>query len=207
MSSRKCRIHVFVIGLEHMPDPTESYNPSDGDRSLRVLLVVVLAVTIVGQSVDLWFDGPESLLSGHAVYEIVLLVFLLTTSVVLWRGWWKSQRRLNQTRLMLSQHVAERDAWRASAETALAGLGRAMDERFEAWDLTPAEREVALLMLKGHSHKRIAYLTGRSERTVRQHAVSVYQKSRLNGRAELAAFFLEDLMLPSIAVRVTPDTP
>jgi hypothetical protein len=31
---------------------------------------------------------------------------------------------------------------------------------------------------------------------VRQHAVSVYRKSGLAGRAELSAFFLEDLLLP-----------
>ena len=63
--------------------------------------------------------------------------------------------------------------------------------------LTAAEREVALQLLKGQSHKEIAYATGRSERTVRQHAVAVYQKSGLRGRAELAAFFLEDLILPT----------
>jgi hypothetical protein len=33
--------------------------------------------------------------------------------------------------------------------------------------------------------------------TVRQHAVSVYEKSGLQGRAELAAFFLEDVFLPN----------
>ena len=97
---------------------------------------------------------------------------------------------------MLVERATERDAWRASAEAALAGLGHAIDERFSAWNLTPAEREVALLLLKGRSHKQIAFTTGRSERTVRQHAVAVYQKSRLNGRAELAAFFLEDVLLP-----------
>jgi DNA-binding NarL/FixJ family response regulator len=72
-----------------------------------------------------------------------------------------------------------------------------MDERFEAWGLTPAERDVALGLLKGKSHKVIAYETGRSERTVRQHAVAVYQKSGLGGRAELSAFFLEGVMLPA----------
>jgi len=39
-------------------------------------------------------------------------------------------------------------------------------------------------------------LSGRRERTVRQHAVAVYRKSGLSGRAELSAFFLEDLLLP-----------
>ena len=44
--------------------------------------------------------------------------------------------------------------------------------------------------------KEIAAIQEKSERTVRQHAVSVYRKSGLAGRAELSAFFLEDLLLP-----------
>jgi hypothetical protein len=34
---------------------------------------------------------------------------------------------------------------------------------------------------------------------VRQHAGVVYQKAGLGGRAELSAFFLEDLLLPGTA--------
>jgi hypothetical protein len=49
---------------------------------------------------------------------------------------------------------------------------------------------------KGYGHKEIAALQRKSERTVRQHAVAVYRKSGLSGRAELSAFFLEDLLLP-----------
>lgn len=115
---------------------------------------------------------------------------------MLWLGWWRTRRPLAQTRRSLERHREERDAWRASAESALAGLGRAIDERLQAWGLTPTEREVALLLLRGKSHKEIAYVTGRSERTIRQHAVAVYDKSGLAGRAQLAAFFLEDVRLP-----------
>lgn len=71
------------------------------------------------------------------------------------------------------------------------------------WGWYAAERETALMLLKGHSHKRIGRLTGRSERTVRQHAVAVYRKSGCAGRSELAAFFLEGLLLPE----GTPLTP
>jgi len=35
------------------------------------------------------------------------------------------------------------------------------------------------------------------DEVLRQHAVAVYQKSGLRGRAELAAFFLEDLAVPA----------
>jgi DNA-binding NarL/FixJ family response regulator len=52
------------------------------------------------------------------------------------------------------------------------------------------------MLLKGHSHKQIAALSSKSERTVRQQAVAVYRKSQLGGRAELAAFFLDGLFLP-----------
>jgi hypothetical protein len=53
-----------------------------------------------------------------------------------------------------------------------------------------------MLLLKGLGHREAAAVLERSERTVRQHAVSVYRKSGLAGRAELSAFFLEDLLLP-----------
>lgn len=56
---------------------------------------------------------------------------------------------------------------------------------------------MALLLLKGFSHKEVAGLRGPAERTVRQQALAVYRKSNLNGRASLAAYFLEDLLLPS----------
>ncbi len=57
------------------------------------------------------------------------------------------------------------------------------------------EQEVALLLLKGFSLQEIAHIYERSERTIRQHAGVVYQKSNLSGRAELSAFFLEDLLV------------
>ena len=78
-----------------------------------------------------------------------------------------------------------------------AASARRSTRSYGVWNLTPAERKIALLLLKGYGHKEIATLLGRSERTIRQHAVAVYRKSNLSGRAELAAFFLEDLLLPS----------
>jgi DNA-binding CsgD family transcriptional regulator len=166
------------------------------ERRLRVLLAVVLTAVLVGGTIDLVWDAPGSWLSLHAIYEILLILGALALSVVLWRGWWRARRSLARTRAALDLQRTERDAWRESAQRALEGLGRAIEARFEAWGLTPVEREIALLLMKGRSHKAIARDTGRSERTVRQHAVAIYQKSRLGGRAELAAFFHEDLILP-----------
>lgn len=62
--------------------------------------------------------------------------------------------------------------------------------------LSPAERQIALLLLKGLSHKEIAQIRLVSETTVRQQARSLYRKAGLSGRNDLAAFFLEDLLGP-----------
>lgn len=181
-----------------MPDPTDSMNDALDDEPLgRVPLVVpgILLLVAIGGLVDLILDQPTEWFSLHVVVEVTLLVTSLTFSVVLWRGWLRTSRRLAQAQVTLAARQAERDAWESSAKVALAGFAAAVDRQFEAWRLTPTEREVALLLLKGHGHKQVAARTGRSERTVRQHAVAVYEKSGLGGRAELAAFFLEGLVL------------
>lgn len=86
--------------------------------------------------------------------------------------------------------------WKNVASNLLRDLGEKMEEQFEKWSLTTAEKEVALLLVKGVSLKEIAAARGTGEKTVRQQASQVYAKASLENRAELAAFFLEDLSLP-----------
>ena len=186
-----------------MSEPNDRITDEDDDRTLRPLLSGVLLLIVVSGTIDLVLDAPESWRSFHVLYEVALIVGALAITAVLWTRWARAERTLSSTRRALDVRLAERDAWRASAERALHGLAAAIDAQLARWGLTPTEREVALLLLKGKSHKAIAYETGRSERTIRQHAVAVYQKSGLAGRAELAAFFLEDLVLPRDAEKPT----
>lgn len=62
-----------------------------------------------------------------------------------------------------------------------------IDEQFGRWKLTGAEKEIAVIR-------------GTSERSTRQQSLLIYQKSGLSGRAELAAFFLEDLLISTDAL-------
>ncbi len=98
--------------------------------------------------------------------------------------------RLEQTR-------QEVEHWKGQACNLMAGLGTAIDAQFCRWSLTPAEREVGLLLLKGLSHKEIARVRKVSEATVRQQAQCLYRKAEIGGRNDLAAYFLEDLLLPA----------
>lgn len=168
----------------------------EGQPRLQLILLVALVSIVVGGGVDLYLDQPTEWLSFHVVFESVLIVGALLMATTLWIGWWRTTRSVESLRRSLEERSEERDRWRRNAEQALEGLGRAIDQQFDDWGLTPAEREVALLILKGYSHKAIARHTDRRPDTVRQHAASVYRKASVSGRAELSAYFLEDLMLP-----------
>lgn len=185
---------------------SSSLNESSDDSSAlqsRPVLAAVLLFFAVGFAVDLVLDAPTTWRSAHTLFELALATLSLGFAAWLWLGWRRTARSLAQAARSLEAHRAERDAWRESARAALEGLGRAIDAQFTTWHLTPTEREVALLLLKGHGHKQIAAMTGRSERTVRQHAVAVYEKSGLHGRSELAAFFLDAVPLPAQRPPVT----
>jgi DNA-binding CsgD family transcriptional regulator len=166
------------------------------DSRLPLLLALALGSIMVGGTIDLILDEPAHWLSFHVIFETLMIAGALLMATTLWLGWWRAERSLVEMRERLAARKAERDEWRESARKALEGLGQAVDAQFRAWQLTPAEREVALLLLKGYSHKHVASATGRSERTARQHATAVYQKAGLGSRAELSAYFLEELLLP-----------
>lgn len=172
--------------------------PDHFDLPRTDLLLAVLFLTVVaGGITDLVLDAPHRWGTPHVLIEIALVCLSLGVALYLWWGWHRTRLALRDIRGVLAARDAERDRWHESTRKLLADLGREVDRQFGAWAFTPTEREVALLLLKGLSHKEIARRTDRSERTVRQHAVAAYRKSRLDGRASLAAFFLGDLSLPA----------
>jgi len=88
----------------------------------------------------------------------------------------------------------EGESWRRHSKLLLEGLSNAIQLQFDEWALTPAEVDIVRLMLKGLSTKEIASLRATTDATIRQQALGIYRKSGLANRAELSAFFLEDLL-------------
>lgn len=185
-----------------MTDPL--HDPSS-PRTRRIIATLLVVMALLGVW-DLATDSPRVWRGSHAFIELTFIVLAIASAWLLGRRWHDAERELAGTRKALAARQVERDAWKTRAQTALRGLGEALDAQFDAWSLTPTEKETALFLLKGYSHKEVANLTKRSERTVRQHAVSVYRKSGLAGRAELAAFFFEDMLLPAAERPAAPRT-
>lgn len=170
-------------------------------RTQAIFLFGAIALFI---GADLVSDSRSGTAVPHIVFELSVVGLALAGAGLLWREARSARREVRRLDGDLSVARAEAERWRSDAGELLQGLGAAIDGQFERWELTAAERAVGLLLLKGLSHKEVAGVRRTSERTVRQQALVLYRKSGLRGRAELAAFFLEDLLLPA---KSTPSGP
>ena len=164
-------------------------------RAWAVFAVILGIVLFVGLE---WIDEPD-LTPLQMLLELLSITPVVITSVGVGLLFRVAQRqRDEQLQVLHDLEIArvQGQRWRSEARLHLDGLGAAIETQFSRWNLTEAEREVALLLLKGLSTKEIAQVRTVSERTVREQARAVYAKASLTGRTALSAFFLEDLLAP-----------
>jgi DNA-binding CsgD family transcriptional regulator len=164
--------------------------------------VTFLGVAVFA-AVDISADLHEGTSLGHVVGEAGILLVALLGTIFMARRLAITLRRARAAQeevLALAEQLEatrlESRRWQSEARELMQGLGAALDTQFDRWQLSPAEKEVALLLLKGLSHREIANIRAVTEATARQQARAVYKKAGLSGRNGLAGFFLEDLMLP-----------
>lgn len=169
------------------------------------MLVAFLAVAVLA-AMDIYSDLEEGTTFSHVLSETGVLLVGLIGSVFIARRLVFTLRRARAVereavdlKEQLTVTKAEAHRWRSEARDLMNGLAAALDQQFDRWGLSPAEKETALLLLKGLSHKEVASVRSVSDATARQQARAVYKKAGLSGRHDLAAFFLEDLMLPAEA--------
>lgn len=93
------------------------------------------------------------------------------------------------------RQLLRRAAVQAQALGVAAGaLAEVIEGHFRAWNLTPAEQDVATFTIKGYSIAEIAAYRNSAEGTVKTHLNAIYRKARIAGRAQLVSLLVEDLM-------------
>ena len=75
-----------------------------------------------------------------------------------------------------------------------------LDQSFEEWALTPSERDVALLAIKGLSLAEIADIRQTKQGTIKAQCNAIYQKAGVSGRPQLLSLFIEELMSDGLAM-------
>jgi DNA-binding NarL/FixJ family response regulator len=151
------------------------------------ILLFAIIVLLIGW--DVVADYQESANFSHMAIEVSVMSVAVSGTALLWL-------QLRRAQSDLARALVENQQWSRDNRELLQGLGAAIHKQFDSWRLSKAEAEVGLFILKGLSHKEIAQVRQTSERTIREQARALYRKSGLAGRAELSAYFLEDLLLP-----------
>jgi putative tricarboxylic transport membrane protein len=148
-----------------------------------------------GRPPGVWTGGMWLLKNRLPLAVGVSVLALLAACFIAWQRT-SGVRRERELHGRLEEAEAKYRERSAETQVLLRGISEQIERQFQTWALTVAEREIAMLMLKGLRHKEIASLRGTSERTVRQQALTIYKKAGLDGRTDLAAFFLEDFLQP-----------
>lgn len=69
-----------------------------------------------------------------------------------------------------------------------------MEDQFDLWGFSPAEKDVALFAIRGYSNLEIAGVRGKSEATIKTQLNAVFRKAGVTGRAALVSQFIDILV-------------
>ena len=146
------------------------------------MIQIICAIFFVSDIAIALFGLPVEPLSWQ-LYELVEIGAALGLSVGVVVG----VMALRQAQVRTEQ--AEQ-----SLRHAQAAFQDLLDEHFAKWELTPAERDVAMFAIKGFSTGDIADLRGVSEGTIKAQTAAIYRKAGVTGRPQLLSVFIEDLI-------------
>ncbi|MBL8018778.1 MAG: helix-turn-helix transcriptional regulator [Leptospirales bacterium] len=159
-------------------------------RGLRITFAVILLVIASLGCVDLALDWGKTGMVHASIEAIAILLCLL----LLVLGWMHVERTVKVSeddRLRTEQAFQD---FKARNKDTLRQFHEAMCEQFARWGFTESESRVAEGLIRGYSLREIAARAGRSVKTVRNQSTAIYARAGMTGRADLAAFFLSDLM-------------
>ncbi len=163
----------------------------------RLVIGVAIFLTLIVTVLDAVEDFGQSASAWSIFADLVYMGLMFGLLSYLWIFVpWTINRSHRELQIRLLESHKDIVAWREKASGLIDGLSKMINDQFDQWQLSPAEKQVGALLIKGLSIKQIGQLRQTSDQTVRQQAAALYAKAGLGGRVELSAFFLEDLLSP-----------
>jgi len=168
----------------------------EDSRKVIWMMLVGSGLFAVLVAMDLVNDYLSGSTGRHLILEGILFALSGGVFVMGVRQLIRTRQQVAVLQSDLDRVRHEKEQWQQETHQLLAGLSQKIENQFSLWRLTPAEKEVGFLLLKGISLKEIADIRQTQLKTVQQQSQSIYQRTGLASRSELAAFFLEDLLPP-----------
>lgn len=145
-----------------------------------LILQAVCSFFFIGDIFQDLGGRPETTGAFSDVLEACVALCLLLGT--LFAGWELRKTLLREARMQQQLNVAS------------GAFAEIMQNQFEAWGLSEAERSVALLGIKGYSISEVAKLRATKEGTIKAQNAAVYRKAGVSGRLQLLSHFVEDLL-------------
>lgn len=143
--------------------------------------------------IDVLADIKEGIPFKHWLHEVVIAIMALIFILYKVSLAFKRDQAIFEIQEKVNLANQEIDYYKKQIGQYKSGVSGLLEQQFKIWGLTQSEADVALLLIKGLSMKEVAEARGSSESTVRQQSASIYKKSNLENRNQLASYFLEDI--------------
>lgn len=135
--------------------------------ALQVICGTFFAIDVIGD----FREAGAYLNKSHLIIETIATL-TLGIAILL-------EARMLKEIVLRNAHLEE------NLQLSKLSLHELVESRFKAWQLTPAEFDVAMFLFKGMALSEIANLRGTSEGTVKAQLSAVYRKANVQNRAEL----------------------
>ena len=151
-------------------------------RSLLALCAAFLVAEIVYEVFEHWRDGQSQgyLDLVHLLFEFLSAVFLVVAYSI------SRQYQLALKRFGESEH--------RTLEALRSQFDALIQQRFDEWGLSTAERDVALLSFRGLKISEIAIARGTRDGTIKAQLSAVFHKAGVSSKSELLAVFMDQFL-------------
>lgn len=143
------------------------------------------------------YDELSDLDKGESPLTIWVEILIVTSSfgffIYLSLQLYKNKCQHKELSESLQSVTHERDSSQQLLQQGREAVHATIQGQFDEWNFTDAQRDVALLLLKGMGAKEIADARNTSEKTVRNHLSGIYEKSGLSGARTFCAWFYKEL--------------
>lgn len=168
-----------------MNDPSRSRSPARRSMTLALFgllsLQTACALLLLADALADLLGGERFLRASASHYLEFAVVVALVLGICL------TAREIGK--VMRRHQSLERTLKAASG-----AFHQLIEESFDAWSLTPSERDVALLVIKGLSISEIAKARRTKEGTIKAQCNAIYRKAGVSGRTQLLGLFIDELM-------------
>lgn len=146
--------------------------------SAQVIFTALFLFKIVADvfALPLWFVPWSVMEVIEVTASIGMLLGVFSTFALVSQG----QRRIQDVEMKV--------------EAASGEFNNYLKSQFEEWGLSPTEKNITILVIKGFSNQEIADLRGTSESTVKSQMSSIFRKSNTSSRNQLVTWMLEDVI-------------